>query len=329
MSERILVVYHEFLDEPLSRTIQERAMEYGFQTYVFDGRVPGDTEKCLETAKDAEILYTFTPRVLQNASEKLKWVCCMYAGVDLFLKPSVFPNENVLFTNSNVYGAAIAEHVVMVLLMMMRRMAEYTAVINARGWERNLEIDGIVDNVFLVAGTGDLGANIARRLRGMGAARVIGVNRSGAYTGNENPFDEIHPITALKTLLPRAKGVIAAVPKIPETDLLFDEEAFQTMQEGAYFVNVGRGNAVDEAALINALNTGHLRGASLDVFMREPLPKDDPLYDAKNLLITPHISGNTCLPYTRQENVASFLDDLNRYIKGEPLRRLVDRKKGY
>ena len=101
------------------------------------------------------------------------------------------------------------------------------------------------------------------------------------------------------------------------------------MRSDAYLVNVGRGNAVDEEALVSALNGGTLRGAALDVMETEPLPQDSPLRTAKNILITPHVSGNTGLRYTRERNCGLFLENLRRYAKGEPLLGLVDRKKGY
>ncbi len=328
--ERLIVVHHEFFEEELIERIETRAAELGFRALVFDGRIPGEKEKGRAAVKDAEVLYAFSPNMLRAGSEKLKWFCCMSAGVDLFVKdPSVFPNPDVVMTNSNVYGPVIAEHVVMVLLMMMRKMPAYEQIVRERKWTRNLPIDGIIGNTFLVVGTGNLGTNIAARLKGMRAGRVIGVNRSGVYHGEASPFDEIRPVGGLGAILPEAKAVISAVPKLDDTNRLFDADAFATMQDGAYFVNVGRGNAVDQTALADALNGGKLAGAALDVFDTEPLPPDDPLWDAKNILITPHVSGDTSLPYTRRANVEAFLADLERYANGEPLHGFVDRNKGY
>ncbi len=328
--ERLLVIHHEFFEEELIRTIAERAAGYGFRTLAFDGRIPGEKEKGRLAVKDAEILYAFSPRMLAAGSEKLKWFCCMSAGVDQFMEdPSVFPNPDVILTNSNVYGPAISEHVIMVLLMMMRKMAAYERIVAAHEWKRNLPLNGIIGSTFAVVGTGDLGANIAERLRGMKAGRIIGVNRSGRFGGEPNPFDEIRPVTELDAVLPEADAVILALPKLPDTTAVINEATLAKMRDGAFLVNVGRGNAVDQPALIAALESGRLAGAALDVMEPEPLPPDHPLWSAKNILITPHISGGTDLAYTRKRNVEFFLADLDRYVKGEPLLGFVDRKKGY
>ena len=327
--DRLIVVHHEFFEPELIGRITERAAELGFRVLAFDGRVPGEKEKGRDAVKDAEILYAFSPRMLRAGSEKLKWFCCMSAGVDLFTDPSVFPNPGVMLTNSNVYGPAIAEHVVMALLMMMRKMNAYGEIVRERKWTRNLPIDGIIENSFLIVGTGNLGTNIASRLKGMRAGRVIGVNRSGVFRGEEDPFDAIHPIGELDGLLGEAGAVILAVPKLGDTTRIINAGTIARMRDGAYLVNVGRGNAVDQAALIEALNGGKLAGAALDVFETEPVPPDDPIWDAKNILITPHVSGDTSLPYTRRANVERFLADLERYAKGEPLLGLVDPKRGY
>ena len=107
------------------------------------------------------------------------------------------------------------------------------------------------------------------------------------------------------------------------------EDAAALLPEGAYVVNVGRGTAIDQDALIAALDSGHLAGAALDVVVPEPLPADHPLRKAKNLLLTPHVAGNMTLGYTCERNVALFCENLENYAAGRPLHHLVDRKKGY
>lgn len=101
------------------------------------------------------------------------------------------------------------------------------------------------------------------------------------------------------------------------------------MPDGAYIVNVGRGSAIDEEALADNLDNGHIAGAALDVFQTEPLPKNHRLWKTKNLLITPHIAGNMTLPYTKDKNVQMFIEDLKNFAEGKTLRYLVDRKLGY
>ena len=106
-------------------------------------------------------------------------------------------------------------------------------------------------------------------------------------------------------------------------------ERMALLPKGAYVVNVGRGTAIDQDALIKALDSGHLAGAALDVVVPEPLPADHPLRKAKNLLLTPHVAGNMTLGYTCERNVQLFCENLENYAAGRPMHHLVDRRKGY
>ena len=247
--------------------------------------------------------------------------------MDLYCKdPALFANPDCLLTNSNVYGVTIAEHVVMVTLMLLRRMPEYEAIVRDRSWSNQLSIRSIRDNEFTVLGTGDIGRNVAERMRGMGAARIVGLSRSG----RPHPaFDEVYPISALDEVLPRTRILVMALPGTPETVHILDRRRIALLPADACVINVGRGTAVDQAALAEALNAGKLAGAALDVMVPEPLPKDDPLWDAKNLIITPHVSGNMTLGYTCDRNVELFCEDLKNYAAGRPLAGLVDRRRGY
>ena len=120
-----------------------------------------------------------------------------------------------------------------------------------------------------------------------------------------------------------------ALPSTPDTVGILSRQRIALLPETAYVVNVGRGTAIDQPALVEALNAGRLAGAALDVFAREPIPDGDPVWEARNLLITPHISGQMSLGYTRDKNVALFCEDLENYAAGRPLARYVDRRIGY
>ena len=238
----------------------------------------------------------------------------------------IFANPDCLLTNSNCYGVTIAEHTIMALLMLMRRMPEYTEITRRRGWENQLPIRSIRDSEFTVLGTGNIGVNVAERLRGMGAAKIIGLNRSG------NPvsaFDEVYPISRLDEVLPTTQTLIMALPGTAETIHILNRERIALLPQYAFVINVGRGTAIDQEALAEALNHDRLAGAALDVFVPEPLPEDHFLWDTKNLIITPHISGNLTLGYTCDLNVQMFCEDLANYAAGRPLKGLVDRKLGY
>ena len=321
---REICVYLSFMEEPHRKQIEQAAAAAGFTAHFFG---PDQFEEAKACLQNCEILYAHSPSLLRAAPATLKWYCCAFAGVDPYCKDDgIFANPDCLLTNSNGYGVTIAEHVVMVTLMMMRRMPEYTEITRNRDWHNQLPIRSIRGSEFTVLGTGNIGVNVAERLRGMGAAKIIGVNRSG----KPNPvFDEVYPISQLDQLLPTAQTLVMALPGTAETEHVLNRERITLLPDTAYVINVGRGSAVDQEALMDALNQDQLAGAALDVFVPEPLPKDHPLWETKNLIITPHVSGNLTLGYTRDVNVEMFCEDLANYAAGRPLKGLVDRKLGY
>ena len=322
---RNICIYQEFLTEEHKRRIRETAESAGFTPHFFALEQFEEARACVQ---DCEVLYAHSIDLVRAAPASLKWYCCSYAGVDPYCRePSPFANPNCLLTNSNCYGVTIAEHVVMVMLMLLRRMPEYEAIVRARGWENKLPIRSIRDNRFTILGTGNIGRNVAERLRGMGAAKITGLCRSPS--GNPAGFDEVLPISRLDEVLPRTQNLVMALPGTAETRHILNRERIDLLPAGACVVNVGRGTAVDQEALIEALNGGRLAGAALDVMDPEPLPPDHPLWSAKNLILTPHVSGNMTLGYTCGRNVEMFCEDLQNYSQGRPLSHLVDRVRGY
>ena len=322
---REICVHLNFMEETHRRQIQTAAEAAGFTAHFF---APGQFEEAKACLQDCEILYAPSPALLRAAPATLKWYCCAFAGVDPYCKDDgIFANPDCLLTNSNVYGVTIAEHVVMVTLMLLRRMPEYEEVVRNRGWSNQLPIRSIRDNEFTILGTGNIGNHVAQRMRGMGAARIIGLSRSG--TAADGIYDEVYPISRLDEVLKQTKILVMALPGTAETIGILSRERIALLPEDAYVINVGRGTAIDQAALKEALDGGKIAGAALDVMDPEPLPKDHPLWDTKNLILTPHVSGNMTLGYTRNENVRLFCEDLANYAAGRPLQGLVDRKKGY
>lgn len=321
---RNICVYQEFLTQAHKEQIQQAAGAAGFTAHFF---TPDQFEEAKACLQDCEILYAHSPELLRAAPASLKWYCCSFAGVDPYCKdPAIFANPECLLTNSNVYGVTIAEHVVMVTLMLLRRMPEYEEVVRNRGWSNQLAVRSIRDNTFTILGTGNIGINVAERMRGMGAAHILGLSRSG----RPHPaFDEVRPIAELDAVLPQTKILIMGLPGTAETVHILNRDRIALLPSDAYVINVGRGTAIEQEPLIEALNSGRLAGAALDVMDPEPLPKDHPLWEAKNLILTPHVSGNMTLGYTCDRNVELFCADLRNYAAGRPLAGLVDRTRGY
>lgn len=216
----------------------------------------------------------------------------------------------------------------MTALMLLRRQEEYGDLIRSGGWDTLPgNIHSLHGSRITVLGTGDIGTQFARRAKAFSPAKIVGVRRS-AKPGDP-AFDEMRTNAELDAILPETDILVMALPNTPDTAGILNRERMALLPQGAYVLNVGRGAAVDQDALIEMLNSGHLAGAALDVVVPEPLPADHPLRGAKNILLTPHVAGNTTLPYTQQRTVDMFLEDLENYAAGKPLRHAVDRKRFY
>lgn len=323
--DRKICICLDFLNDVQKQQIDSHARSLGFASFFFNSTQLDDAKRCLQ---DCEVLYANSVDLVRAAPSSLKWYCCAAAGIDVYCKaPDLFANPDCLMTNSRGYGVTIAEHVIMFALMLLRRMPEYERIVDRHAWINQLPIQSIQGNSFTILGTGNLGSSIAERLRGMKAARIIGVNRSGR---SQDPvFDEVVPISQLDTLLANTGFLIMALPGTPETEGILTRERIHMLPQSAYLINVGRGTAVDQDALIEALEQGRIAGAALDVMTPEPLPEDHHLWNARNLILTPHASGNLTLGYTCELNVEMFCEDLSNYVAGRPLKNLVDRKRGY
>lgn len=319
---RKLAVCVTFMNEKYRRQIDAAAEAAGFMVHYYD------TQAALTPhIGDYEVLFGHpVPALLRQASQ-LKWLCSDYAGVEKYLDDAVWPQPGCLLSNaSGAYGPTISEHILMVLLMLLRRMPEYQADLCQRQWTFHAPIRSIIGSHVVMLGTGDIGSHTARRLKALGAS-VTGVCRSGR--SEEPAFDRVVPIEELDSVLPEADALVMALPSTPETEGVLSRERIALLPERAYVVNVGRGSAIDQSALVEALMQRKLAGAALDVMMPEPLPADDPLWDCPNTIITPHVSGNMSLGLTCDIDVDMFCADLARYAAGKPLSNLVDRTRGY
>ena len=238
---RDICIYQEFLTEAHRGQIQAACQETGFTPHFFTLDQFEEAKACLQ---HCEVLYAHSPELLRKAPAALKWYCCSFAGVDPYCKdPGLFANPDCMLTNSNVYGVTIAEHVVMVTLMLLRRMPEYEEIVRRRSWSNQLSIRSIRDNEFTILGTGDIGRHVAERMRGMGAAKIVGLSRSG----KPHPaFDQVYPISALDDVLPQTKILVMALPGTAETVHILNRERIALLPADAYVINVGRGTALDQ-----------------------------------------------------------------------------------
>lgn len=304
------------------RDITEAAEKNGYAAVFCDG-----DDAALREAGDAEIILSADP-ALSRVAPKLKWMCCAFAGVEPFLLPGAFANPGALLTNaSGAYGVTIAEHIVMVALELMRRQPDYNRIVAARQWVRDLPIRSIMGSRVTLLGAGDIGREAAKRLRAFGPKSIVALNRSGRDASGL--FDRTLPVSALDDRLPETDLLVMALPGTPETRGIMAGRRLALLPKDAFLINVGRGSAIDEAALLSLMRSGHLAGAALDVFEREPLPANSPMWDCPRLLITTHVAGNMTLEYTVDRIVSMFIEDLGNFCAGRPLAHLVDREKGY
>lgn len=266
-----------------------------------------------------------SPEIVK-AAPNLKWFASYYAGVDPLIKTGCLKEDTILTNGSGAYGVTIAEHMVMVTLMLMRRYPEYYQFVQNKEFRSDLMIGSIYGATIVIAGIGDIGSTYAKRLRAFCPAKIIGVNRSGRMVDG---FDEVIPMSRMEEVLPQADVVALALPGTADTNNLISRERLALMKKSAFLINVGRGNSVDQDALIEALNAGNLAGAALDVFRTEPIPENDPAWNTPGLLVTPHCSGKMTMAYTRDTLVDTFCENLKRFHTGQPMLHLVDKHLGY
>jgi phosphoglycerate dehydrogenase-like enzyme len=280
-----------------------------------------------EAFAEPDVIYGFGMQMAKT-QKSLKWLCVPSAGVDYLMKPGVFANEACLLSNSSgAYGVSIAEHMIATSLMMMRRLTEFYEETLDSHWGKPRAQRSLWGSRITVLGTGDIGQCFARRAKAFEPAKITGINRSGNCP--DPVFDKVMSVDALDEILPETDLLAMSLPDTPMTRGILTRERLWSLPEGAFVVNVGRGSAIDEEALADCLEADHLAGAALDVFQKEPLPKESRLWKTKGMLITPHVAGNLTLEYTLDKNVAMFCEDLVNFAEGKPLKYGVDRKKGY
>ena len=320
MGGKIAVVVPELTEEHREQ-IRAAAKRHGYELRFLE-----KPEEDPAYLNGAEIAFGHLPETA-TTSTALKWICTPYAGVDQFLAPDAFANQEALLSNSSgAYGVTIAEHIMMMLLEILRRQPEYRRIVAAREWKRDLKIRSVRDSRITLLGTGDIGQETAVRLKAFSPKSLTGVNRSGKNPGNR--FDRILTGENWETALPETDVLIISLPGTAKAFHMVGKRQLAQLPDGAVVINVGRGSVMDQEALAEELKRGRLY-AGLDVFEREPLPKDDPAWELPNLLITPHTAGNMTLAYTVNRIAELFLEDLDRYCAGEAPARLVDRNRGY
>lgn len=269
------------------------------------------------------VIGNIPPALLKNSGVKLLQLNS--AGYDNYVKAAKagdLPEGCTVCNARGAYGLAVGEHMLALTFALIRHLAEYRDLQNEKKWQDCGSIISVEGAVIAVLGLGDIGGTYARKVRALEARKVIGVRRSGRRECPEY-LDEQYGIEDLDRALPEADIVAMALPGSEETYHILDRRRLSLMKKGAYLINVGRGTAVDPQALLEALRSGALAGAALDVTEPEPLPQDSPLWEEPKVIITPHVAGNFFLQDTfeRVVRIAGF--NLAAYLAGRELKNRV------
>lgn len=291
--------------------------------------IAGSRTEAAGMLKGADVLLGYCTHTTLKNGKNLRYILNYSAGVDRCMSSPLVRERDLLVTNmQRIYGPGIAEHVIGMMYMLTRKLYVFHDRQREHQWDRSAvkrtdmwEVQG---RTMLVVGLGGIGTEVARRANALGM-RVI-ATRNSSRKGPD--FVEYVGLSQeLYKLARQADVVVNATPLTPATTGLFDRKFFRKMKPGAYFINVGRGKSVVTNDLINVLNSGRIGGAALDVQDPEPLPPTHPLWNAKNVIITPHISAGSDEQMQRFWLVVR--ENLRRYTNGEAMLNVVDLKRGY
>ena len=276
----------------------------------------------------SEILlgWNFKGRDLQNQwqhANRLKWIHWCGAGVDAVLFPDLIASDVMLTNARGIFDRAMAEYVLGYMLAEVKDFNKTWNMQQAQTWEFRFS-DNLQGSHAVIFGVGSIGREIARLLKAVGV-EVTGVGR---HARDDDPvFGTVHASSEAQSVVAHADWVVGVMPLTGQTRGMFGAAMFAAMQPTARFINIGRGQSVDEAALLTALDKGHIAGAMLDVYQQEPLPPDSPLWGAPNLMISPHMSGD--YKAAPQDMVAQFLENLDRFVRGEQPDNVVNKDLGF
>jgi len=318
------VVSSAKLSEKHQKNLRERFTNVEF--HFFDSMEQVEQE--LEIMRSMDILITYGEDVTEKTLQytpALKWIQVISAGINelpfLSLK-----EKGITVTNAKgIHGVPMAEYTMSVILQVARKTNELYLQQNKNTWDRTIRVNEIYGSTLGVIGLGAIGQAIVERAKAFGM-NVIGINSNGRPIPN---VDNVYKIDELDNLLSKSDYVVIIVPLTESTHHLISEKQLNVMKDTAYLINIARGEVVDEAALLNALDNKKIAGAVLDVFSQEPLPEEHPFWKLDNCIITPHLSGRS--PFYMKRALDIFYQNTELYLNGNynEMVNLIDLDKGY
>lgn len=278
---------------------------------------------------DADVYMGWLDRTQFLAAKRLKWLQSPSSGVNHYLViPELVASDVILTSASGTHSACLADSIFGMILAFTRCIKDFVLKQQQHAWamqefrSQMLELTG---STMGIIGLGTVGLATARRAVAFGM-RVVAVDVQPLP--KPDTVEALWGLDRLPELLSTSDYIVVTVPYTAQTDGMIGAAEIAQMKPGALLVGISRGRIIDEAALIAALKSGHLRGAALDVFAQEPLPPDSELWDMPNVLITPHAAGGT--QFEAQYVLNIFYENLDRFLRGDfPLRNQVDKQRGF
>jgi D-2-hydroxyacid dehydrogenase (NADP+) len=337
LAERIHAVDSRLAVTELSRA-QRRAYRGGRPLWAGYQEPAGADDETEEEAAaslapifaQAEVVLSnpIVPEDLLKRAPALKWLQLTSAGVDRLIDSPIVRSHITVTTASGIHATPISEYVIGAMLAFAKGFPRALQAQQSATWRPYIaqELESATIGIIGMGAIGARTAELAKALR----MRVLAMRRSVTARTSETgvpSVDEYLPVSDLPYLLAECDYLVLALPLTAESRHIIGEAELRQMKPTAVIVNIARGAVIDEEALIVALKEGRIAGAALDVFEREPLPPESPLWSLPNVLLTPHISGGT--PVYMERAVDLFCDNLRRHLAGKPLRNVVDLERGY
>lgn len=279
--------------------------------------------EALDAIGDAEAMYGHLKPALLAKAAKLKWLQTPMAGLENYMYAELADSPVVVSNMAKIYNDMIADHAMTYILMFARGFHVYFRRQMAGEWRTGAPVRHLADCTLGIIGLGGIGTDLAQR----GKAAQMRVIATEARPGDKPDFvDELWPVDRLDDLLAQSDFVVSCVPQTPATIGLIGAREIGLMKPSAYLINISRGVVVKLDALVAALQAGRIAGAGLDVYEIEPLPAGHPLWAMENVILTPHIAAASSSGLLAQRRLDTLTGNLRRYLAGEPLRNVVDKK---
>ena len=279
--------------------------------------------------RDAEVVFGYLTDAQFQAAKNLKWIQTLDAGIEGLLAriPAVVESPVVVTNAQGAGGPQIGEHAVAMILAFSRGLVDFMRLKSERRWDQKFGlsiVQMVLGKTVGIVGLGKSGIEVAWRCKALGM-HILAVDKQDV--DGEPVVEDVWSVDRLGDLLERSDYVVVTVPYTPQNENMIGAAELARMKPTAYLIVTSRGRIVEHNALVEALRDRRIAGAGLDVVVKEPLPEDNELWELDNVILTPHIAGNS--PELDERTYNIFEENMHRYLVGEPLRNVVDKVLGY